>query len=40
MGSEEMRSVLEDNGQLPALQLMLNDLKTKLGYVKSYRNLL
>ena len=40
VGSEEMRSVLVDNGQLLPLNLMLNDLKTKIGYVISYRNLL
>ena len=40
VGSEEMHSVLVDNGQLLPLQVMLNDLKTMLGYVTSYRNLL
>ena len=38
VGSEEMRSVLVDNDQLRPLQLMLNDLKTKLGFVTSYLN--
>ena len=38
MGSEEMCSVLVDNNQLRPLQLMLNDLKTKLGSVTSYLN--
>lgn len=33
VGSKEMRSVLVDNGQLPAIQVMFNDLKTKLAYV-------
>ena len=40
VGSHEMRSVLVDNGELLPLHLMLNDLKTKLGYVLSYCNLL
>lgn len=40
VGSEEMRSLLVDNDQLGHLQLMLNDLKTKLGQVTSYRNLI
>ena len=40
VGSEEMHSVLVDNSQLLPLNLMLNDLKTKIGYVISYRNLL
>jgi hypothetical protein len=38
VGSKEMRSVLVDNGQLLPLQIMLNDLKMKLGYVTSYCN--
>ena len=33
VGSDEMRSVLIDNGQLGPLRLILNDLKTKVGYV-------
>ena len=33
VGSEEMCSILIDNGQLDALRLILNDLKTKVGYV-------
>ena len=33
VGSQEMRSVLVDNGQLAQLRLILNDLKTKVGYV-------
>ena len=40
VGSEEMRSVLVDNGELHHLQLILSDLKTKIGYVTSYHNLL
>ena len=32
VGSKEMRSVLVDNGQLATLRLILNDLKTKIGY--------
>jgi hypothetical protein len=40
VGSKEMRSVLVDNGQLLPLHLMLNNLKTKLGYVTPYCNLL
>jgi len=38
VGSKEMYSVLIDNGQLLPLHLMLNDLKTKLGYVTSNRH--
>jgi hypothetical protein len=38
VGSKEMRSVLVDNSQLLPLQIMLNDLKTKLGYMTSYCN--
>jgi hypothetical protein len=37
VGSQEMRSVLVDNGQLPQLRLILNDLKTKVGYVIFFR---
>jgi hypothetical protein len=33
VGSKEMRSVLVDNGQLAPLRLILNDLKTRVGYV-------
>lgn len=33
VGSEEMRSVLVDNGQIGPLRLILNDLKTKVGCV-------
>ena len=40
VGSEEMRSILVDNNQLPALQLMLSDLKLKLACVTPYRRLL
>jgi hypothetical protein len=40
VGSKEMRSALVDNGELQPLHLMLNDLKTKVGYVTSYHNLL
>ena len=36
VGSTEMRSALVDTGQLQPLRLMLNDLKTKVGYVASY----
>ena len=32
VGSAEMHSVLVDNSQLQPLHLMLNDLKTKIGY--------
>lgn len=39
VGSEEMRSLLVNNNQLPPLQLMLNDLKTKLACVTSYHKL-
>ena len=35
-----MCSVLVDNGQLQLLHLMLNDLKTKVGYVTTYHRLL
>ncbi len=30
-----MRSVLVDNGELGVIQLMLNDLRTKIAYVTS-----
>ena len=40
VGSEEMHSVLVDNGQLQPLHLMLNDLRAKLGYVMTYYSLL
>lgn len=40
VGSEEMRTVLVNNGQLPSLQLMLSDLKTKLAYVIPNHDLL
>ena len=33
VGSEEMRSALVDTGQLTTLRLMLNDLKTRVGYI-------
>jgi hypothetical protein len=33
VGSDEMRSILINDGQVGHLQLILNDLKTKLGYV-------
>jgi hypothetical protein len=39
VGSNEMHSALVDNGQLQPLNVMLNDLKTKIGYVTSYHNL-
>jgi hypothetical protein len=32
VGSDEMHSVV-DKGQFPPLQLVLNDLKTRVGYV-------
>jgi hypothetical protein len=40
VGSKEMHSVLVDNSQLLPLHLMLNDLKTKLGYAISHHTLL
>jgi hypothetical protein len=40
VGSEEMKSILVNNDQLPALQLMLNDIKTKLACVIPSRKLL
>jgi hypothetical protein len=40
VGSKEMHSALVDNGQLQLLNVMLNDLKTKIGYVTSYHDLL
>ena len=33
VGSEEMRSALVDTSQLTTLRLMLNDLKTRVGYI-------
>jgi hypothetical protein len=36
VGSQEMCSVILDNGQLTPLQLILNDLRTTLGYVINY----
>jgi hypothetical protein len=36
VGSQEMRSVISDNGQLTPLRLILNDLRTTLGYVINY----
>jgi hypothetical protein len=36
VGSTEMRSVISDNSQLAPLRLVLNDLRTTLGYVTHY----
>ena len=36
VGSEEMRSVLVDTGQLSTLRGILNDLKTRVGYIISF----
>jgi hypothetical protein len=33
VGSDEMRSVLVETGQLTTLRLILNDLKTRVGYI-------
>ena len=33
VGSEAMRSVLADTGQFTTLRLILNDLKTRVGYI-------
>ena len=40
VGSEEMRSLLVNNNQILALQVMLSDLRTKLACVTFYRKLL
>ena len=35
VGSDEMRSVLVETGQLTTLRLILNDLKMRVGYILS-----
>jgi hypothetical protein len=39
VGSAEMNAVLTEQGQLPGLRLILNGLKTQLGYVILLRSL-